>query len=251
MWLVPLLVLAWITKINLNKWQMGPCSLQLCLVEGRHNQHAAAPPGARVPRPSNGSRGGHQGGRWEEQTKMRRGVENGSVWWRGIWTLKGICGPHIHVLLSAVKEESWIDWRDWKVRSTANSTLRVDNPRWVCLAEPSWDSCVRYVVCLSKRADRWVPCSELIPDRLCLIASPSVHCCSLPPSPHPPPCTLEVEPPPCTLEAELCWLPAPLPCAATTHGGRSHRKSCRRERGGLAWRQTNCHCAGGLSMREG
>jgi hypothetical protein len=28
MWLVPLLVLAWITKINSNKWQMGPCSLQ-------------------------------------------------------------------------------------------------------------------------------------------------------------------------------------------------------------------------------
>jgi hypothetical protein len=29
MWLVPLLVLAWITKINSNKWQMGSCSLQL------------------------------------------------------------------------------------------------------------------------------------------------------------------------------------------------------------------------------
>jgi hypothetical protein len=28
MWLVPLLVLAWITKINSNKWQIGPCSLQ-------------------------------------------------------------------------------------------------------------------------------------------------------------------------------------------------------------------------------
>jgi hypothetical protein len=28
MWLVPLLVLTWITKINSNKWQMGPCSLQ-------------------------------------------------------------------------------------------------------------------------------------------------------------------------------------------------------------------------------
>jgi hypothetical protein len=28
MWLIPLLVLAWITKINSNKWQMGPCSLQ-------------------------------------------------------------------------------------------------------------------------------------------------------------------------------------------------------------------------------
>jgi hypothetical protein len=27
MWLVPLLVLAWITKINSNKWQMRPCSL--------------------------------------------------------------------------------------------------------------------------------------------------------------------------------------------------------------------------------
>jgi hypothetical protein len=29
MWLVPLLVLAWITKINSNKWQMGPCLLQI------------------------------------------------------------------------------------------------------------------------------------------------------------------------------------------------------------------------------
>jgi hypothetical protein len=27
MWLAPLLVLAWITKINSNKWQIGPCSL--------------------------------------------------------------------------------------------------------------------------------------------------------------------------------------------------------------------------------
>jgi hypothetical protein len=27
MWLVPLLVLAWITKINSNNWQKGPCSL--------------------------------------------------------------------------------------------------------------------------------------------------------------------------------------------------------------------------------
>jgi hypothetical protein len=27
MWLVPLLVLSWITKINSNKWQSGPCSL--------------------------------------------------------------------------------------------------------------------------------------------------------------------------------------------------------------------------------
>jgi hypothetical protein len=30
MWLVPLPVLAWITKINSSKWQIGPCSLQCC-----------------------------------------------------------------------------------------------------------------------------------------------------------------------------------------------------------------------------
>jgi hypothetical protein len=32
MWLVPLFVLSWITKINSNKWQMGPCSLQETII---------------------------------------------------------------------------------------------------------------------------------------------------------------------------------------------------------------------------
>jgi hypothetical protein len=37
-WLVPLLALARITKINSNKWQMGPCSLQEGVPEKRHTE---------------------------------------------------------------------------------------------------------------------------------------------------------------------------------------------------------------------
>jgi hypothetical protein len=47
-WLVSLLVSAWITKINSNKWQMGPCSLHPPAAAGRRWEGEVAGSGARV-----------------------------------------------------------------------------------------------------------------------------------------------------------------------------------------------------------